>query len=63
LHSFFSAAYERKVGISVPPAGIVPNGKPIAVARSHAGHERFQSCLDIQIEPDIFSISSRCRLL
>jgi hypothetical protein len=33
------------------------------VARSHAGHERFQSCLDIQIEPDIFSISSRCRLL
>ena len=32
------------------------------VARSHAGHERFQSSRDIQIEPDIFSTSSCCRL-
>jgi hypothetical protein len=43
LLSFFSSAYDRKVGISAPPAGIVPNGKPMPVARNHAGHERFQS--------------------
>jgi hypothetical protein len=55
FESFFSTAYERKVGISEPPAGIVPNGKPIAVARNHAGHERFQSSTDIMIEPDIRS--------
>jgi len=60
--SFFSAAYDRKVGISTPPAGIVPNGKPIAVARSHAGHERAQSSRVIQSEPDIFSIVSSSRL-
>ena len=30
---------------------MVPNGKPIAVARSHAGQERFQSAADIRIEP------------
>src|SRR4029434_10796906 len=62
LVSFFSSAYDRKVGISAPPAGIVPNGKPMNVARSHAGHERFQSSRDIQIEPDTFSIDSVCRL-
>ena len=39
----FSSAYDRKVGISAPPAGMVPNGKPMAVPRSHAGHERRQS--------------------
>ena len=60
--NFFSVAYERKVGISDPPAGMVPNGNPIAVARSHAGHERFQSGTDIQIEPRIFSIVSLRRL-
>ena len=37
---------------------MVPNGKPIAVARSHAGHERLQSEADIKIEPRTFSIVS-----
>jgi hypothetical protein len=41
---------------------MVPNGKPIAVARSHAGHERFQSDADMSSEPLIFSIVS-CRRL
>ncbi len=41
----------------------MPNGKPTAVARSHAGHERRQSSFDIISEPDRRSISSRCRLL
>jgi len=45
LVSLRSVAYERKVGISEPPAGMVPKGKPIAVARSHAGQERFLNAL------------------
>ena len=36
----FSITYDRKVGISAPPAGIAPNGNPIAVPRSHGFHER-----------------------
>ena len=44
LDSFFSVAYDRKVGISAPPAGSAPNGKPNAVPRSHGFQDRFQSC-------------------
>ena len=43
-----------KVGISEPPAGIVPKGKPMAVPRSHAGQERLQSARDMRIDPVIF---------
>src|SRR3990172_1080025 len=53
LASFFSAKYDRKVGISVPPAGSAPNGKPIAVPRSHGFHDRFQSSRVMNREPDI----------
>lgn len=35
--SFFSRPKARKVGISDPPAGTTPNGRPIAVPRSQAG--------------------------
>src|SRR6185436_5252548 len=62
LVSFVSVAYERKVGISEPPAGMVPKGKPIAVARSHGGHERFQSSADMRSEPFSFSSVSVTRL-
>ena len=34
---------DRNVGISAPPAGSAPNGKPSAVPRSHGRHERRQS--------------------
>src|SRR5689334_466802 len=47
LESFFSRPYERNVGISVPPAGMVPKGKPSSVPRTHAGHERRHSGLVI----------------
>src|SRR4029450_8376163 len=60
--SFFPIAYDRKVGISAPPAGIVPNGNPSAVPRSQGFHERFQSDAFIQIEPFIVSILSSSRL-
>src|SRR5262245_48521624 len=63
LESFFSSAYERKVGISDPPAGMDPKGKPMKVARSHGGTERFQSSIDIQIEPFNFSSVSGMRLV
>ncbi|MNQ56258.1 hypothetical protein D3C85_703750 [compost metagenome] len=43
LLSFLSAEYERKVGISAPPAGMEPKGKPIMVPRIQAGIDRFQS--------------------
>ena len=33
------------MGISAPPAGTAPNGKPSAVPRSQGFQERFQSCL------------------
>src|SRR4029453_8797739 len=62
FESFFSIAYDRNVGISAPPAGIVPNGNPSAVPRSQGFHERFQSDLFIQIEPFIFSSVSPTRL-
>ena len=45
LESFFSVMYDRKVGISAPPAGMTPNGKPNAVPRSHGFQDRFQSSL------------------
>lgn len=51
LVSRFSVAYDRKVGISAPPAGSAPNGKPYAVPRSHGFHERFQSSRPIQGRP------------
>ena len=35
--------YDRNVGVSAPPAGIAPNGNPIAVPRSHGFQERPQS--------------------
>ena len=38
------------VGISAPPAGIRPNGKPMKVPRIHAGSERFQSDRFIWVE-------------
>ena len=41
---------------------MVPNGKPIAVARSHAGQERFQSAADIRSEPFTFSTVPVMRL-
>src|SRR5215207_7085101 len=55
LVSRFSVAYERKVGISAPPAGRLPIGKPRAVPRSHGFQERDHSCRVIQIEPRIGS--------
>ncbi len=58
--SFFSLAYDRKVGISAPPAGIRPNGKPMKVPRSHAGIERFQSERDIITRPTLLKVPSRC---
>ena len=61
--SFFSSAYERNVGISAPPAGIEPNGNPMKVARSQGGIERFQSSIDIQIDPFSFSSVSGSRLV
>ena len=42
---------------------MVPNGKPMAVARSHAGQERFQSALDIIRDPESFSSVSGKRLV
>ena len=62
FESFFSVAYDRKVGISEPPAGMVPNGKPMPVARSQAGHERRQSWRLIHSEPLSASIFSSSRL-
>src|SRR6185503_19850283 len=61
LASFCSVAYERKVEISAPPAGIEPNGKPHAVPRRHAFHERAQSSRLIQMLPDISSMVSGVR--
>ncbi len=39
----FSVTYDRKVGISAPPAGIAPNGKPMNGPRSHDFQVRFTS--------------------
>src|ERR687898_87142 len=56
--SFFSRKYERKVGISVPPAGSAPNGKPRNEPRSHGFHERPHSSRVIHSEPLIGMISA-----
>ena len=56
--SFRSAEYDKNVGISAPPAGTEPNGKPIAVPRNHAGHERFQSSFVIMIEVSLLRFTS-----
>src|SRR5262245_59186405 len=47
----FSRKYDRKVGISVPPAGKAPKGKPRAVPRSHGFQERRHSSAVMKIEP------------
>src|SRR5690606_15869377 len=49
----FSMAYDKKVGISAPPAGSAPKGKPRALPRSHGFHDLAQSCLFIQMLPCI----------
>jgi hypothetical protein len=52
------------VGISAPPAGRLPMGKPIAVPRSHGFQERAHSCPVIQTLPltgMIWSVSWRMR--
>lgn len=51
LVSRFSVAYDRKVGISAPPAGSAPNGKPSAVPRSQGFHDRLKSCFPIHGVP------------
>src|SRR5436309_13050503 len=51
LLSFFSATYDRKVGISAPPAGIAPNGKPITVPRSQGFQDLRQSSRSIRAAP------------
>ena len=61
LVSFFSVAYDRKVGISAPPAGSAPNGKPYAVPRSHGFQDRFQSCFPIQGRPTGITSAARRR--
>ena len=62
LESLRSIAYDRNVGISAPPAGSVPNGKPSAVPRSHGFHDRRQSCALIITEPGKRSRRSATRL-
>ena len=47
----FSVTYDRNVGISAPPAGSAPNGKPSAVPRSHGFHERLQSSRFMKARP------------
>lgn len=44
-------AYDRNVGISAPPAGMAPKGKPKAVPRSHGFQDRFQSSRPIHGTP------------
>ena len=61
LVSLRSIAYDRNVGISAPPAGSVPNGKPSAVPRSHGFHERAQSRALIITDPENFSSRSATR--
>src|SRR3954466_8131155 len=54
----FSIRYDRKVGISLPPAGRAPLGKPSTVPRNQGFHERFQSSRLIHLEPLSAKISS-----
>src|SRR5688572_4317760 len=53
-----STAYDRNVGISPPPAGSAPIGKPIAAPRSHGFHDRAQSARDIHTDPRVAATSS-----
>jgi len=46
------------VGISAPPVGIAPNGKPNAVPRSHGFHERPRSSRPSHCEPVTSACSS-----
>jgi hypothetical protein len=47
-----SIMYERNVGISDPPAGSAPIGKPRSVPRSHGFQDRCQSSRVIHAPPD-----------
>src|ERR1044071_10303072 len=47
----FSKVSDTKVGISAPPDGSAPNGKPSAVPRSQGRHERDQSARPSQAKP------------
>ena len=49
------------MGISAPPAGIAPNGKPMTVPRSHGFQERFQSSLRIHGTPTGMVAGVPCR--
>ena len=57
--------YERNVGITEPPHGSTPSGKPIAVPRSHGFHERRQSSRLIPVKScsgdDVRTPSRPCR--
>ena len=54
--------YDRKVGVSAPPAGTAPNGNPSAVPRSQGSHERRQSSRPMNGRPaGITSIGLRRR--
>ena len=53
-----STAYERNVGISAPPAGSAPSGKPIAAPRSHGFHDRAHSSRVIHSDPRSGTISA-----
>src|SRR5919109_1629119 len=57
-----STLYDRKVGISAPPAGRLPMVNPSADPRSHGRHERAQSSAVIHTRPPTAEISSRLRL-
>ena len=58
LESLRSVRYDRKVGISAPPAGIAPNGKPSAVPRSQGFHDRPQSALDSHGRPTGMTVAA-----
>ena len=58
LVSRLSVEYDKNVGISAPPAGSAPIGKPNRVPRSHGFQDRCQSSLVIQSEPRTGSIVS-----
>src|SRR5918992_4021590 len=55
--SRFSSAYDRKVGISAPPAGNAPMGKPSPVPRSHGFHDRRSSSPLSSTDPRTGTIS------
>src|SRR5690606_36402013 len=47
----FSRLYDRNVGISAPPAGRPPSGKPRSAPLIHGRQERAHSSRFIQTEP------------